>query len=166
METHLFAMAQSLGILCQSKKITIALAESCTGGMLSTQITAVPGSSYWFVGSVVAYSNSAKMRFLQVSEDMMKEHGAVSESTAVAMVNGLLQTLPAEVALSVTGIAGPTGGSAEKPVGQVCFALINQRRIHDAAAKTLHFSGGRQHIRFSACAFALQWLLDEVIGSD
>ncbi len=112
-----------IGELLSQRGWTLAVAESCTGGLLSHRITNVPGSSSYFQGGVVSYSNEAKERILGVPHETLVEHGAVSEETALAMAQGVRQLLGTEIALSVTGIAGPTGGTPEKPVGLVYIGL-------------------------------------------
>lgn len=102
---------------------TLALAESCTGGLIADTVTDFPGSSAFFLGSVVAYANSAKEGLLGVSNTLLLEHGAVSEPVALAMARGARATLGADVALGITGIAGPSGATAEKPVGLVFVGL-------------------------------------------
>lgn len=161
MTSNLFASSQSLGQLCLQKKIKIAFAESCTGGMLSEMITQVSGSSAWFEGSVVAYSNAAKICFLNVPRELIMQYGAVSEPVAKAMAQGLLEKLSVDFTVAITGIAGPTGGSIEKPVGQVCFAFAD-KKLKTCQTQTLHFTGGRQAIRQSACEFSIEWLMQHV----
>lgn len=155
MDTHFFVLSKKLGELCVLRDMRIALAESCTGGNVSKLITDVPGSSTWFIGGAVVYSNTAKTSILDVKEELIAKHGAVSEAVAKAMAEGALQKFHADVALAITGVAGPLGGTTEKPVGMVCFALADRKSVD---AKTLHFTSGRDHIRKSACLFALEWM--------
>lgn len=108
---------------CIQRKKTVAFAESCSGGALAAKVTSVPGSSAYFLGSIVAYSNSWKERFLQVSRSTLKNHGAVSRETVIEMAKGLLQETEADFAVAVSGIAGPGGGTADKPVGTVYVAI-------------------------------------------
>ena len=112
-----------VGELLQSKKLTLSVAESCTGGLLEHRLTNVPGSSDYFVGGVVAYSYDAKERVLNVRHDTLYDYGAVSEQTALEMARGVRRLLHSDVALAVTGIAGPGGGTPDKPVGLVYIAL-------------------------------------------
>jgi len=112
-----------VGRLLTEHKLTIALAESCTGGLIAHRLTNVPGSSAYLIGGVVSYANEAKERMLGVSHQTLQEHGAVSEETAREMSRGIRRLLQTDVALAVTGIAGPSGGTPEKPVGLTYIAL-------------------------------------------
>jgi PncC family amidohydrolase len=116
-------LEQEVGDLLTRGGLTLAVAESCTGGLLGHRITAVSGSSAYFQGGVISYSNEAKEHILCVPHQTLVEHGAVSEETALAMARGARHLLDTDIALSVTGIAGPTGGTAEKPVGLVYIGL-------------------------------------------
>jgi nicotinamide-nucleotide amidase len=140
----------------------LSTAESCTGGLVSANITALAGSSEWFERGYVTYSNQAKSEDIDVSQNLIEEYGAVSDQVARAMALGAKQNSGADIALSITGIAGPTGGSPEKPVGTVCFAwvLANDQMI----SETKHFEGDRQQIRQQACDFSLRKLLSLVIA--
>lgn len=115
--------AARLVAACSSRGITIATAESCTGGLAAAAITSVPGASSVFLGAVVAYSNPAKMKLLAVPAKLLAEMGAVSEGVAMAMAQGACQALAADLGLAVTGVAGPAGGTPEKPVGRVHIAV-------------------------------------------
>jgi nicotinamide-nucleotide amidase len=141
------------------RRLTIALAESCTGGMIATELTTVSGASAVFVGSAVTYADSAKVRVLGVAEETLRAHGAVSSQTASEMAHGVRNLTGADIALAVTGIAGPAGGDARKPVGTVWFAL-------DAAEGTsvTHrlFTGNREVVRSRATAVALNLLRHEI----
>lgn len=156
MHNNFFVLARHLGELCISKNVRIALAESCTGGRVSSLITDVSGSSAWFNGGAVVYTNAAKSALLDVDPELISQHGAVSEPVAQAMAQGALRKLQADFALSITGIAGPAGGSTKKPVGQVCFALADHKGVD---AKTMYFTSGRENIRQSASLFALEWMI-------
>jgi nicotinamide-nucleotide amidase len=136
----------------------LSTAESCTGGLVSASITALAGSSEWFERGYITYSNQAKSEDIDVSQNLIEEYGAVSDQVARAMALGAKQNSGSDIALSITGIAGPTGGSSEKPVGTVCFAwvLANDQMI----SETKHFEGNRQQIRQQACDFSLRKLLD------
>jgi len=156
MGINLYVLCKQLGELCAAGGVRIALAESCTGGRVSSLITDVAGSSAWFNGGAVVYTNAAKTALLGVDAELIVEHGAVSELVAKAMAQGALRHLQADFALSITGIAGPSGGSAAKPVGQVCFALADHKGVD---VKTMLFTGGRENIRRSAALFALEWMI-------
>jgi len=122
---------------------TLATAESCTGGSISTAITSVPGASAYFNGAIVPYSNTAKVTELGVSEELLKEHGAVSEAVALQMAKGAAQALESDYAISTTGIAGPDGGTKEKPVGTVWVGLKTPNALF---AKRFQMFGQRQQI--------------------
>jgi nicotinamide-nucleotide amidase len=117
-------LEEVVGRLLTEQKLTIALAESCTGGLIAHRLTNVPGSSAYLIGGVVSYANVAKERMLGVSHQTLQEHGAVSEETAREMARGVRRLLKTDVVLAVTGIAGPSGGTPEKPVGLTYIALI------------------------------------------
>jgi nicotinamide-nucleotide amidase len=136
----------------------LSTAESCTGGLVSASITALAGSSEWFERGYITYSNQAKSEDIDVSQNLIEQYGAVSDQVARAMALGTKQNSGSDIALSITGIAGPTGGSPEKPVGTVCFAwvLANDQMV----SETKHFEGDRQQIRQQACDFSLRKLLD------
>ncbi len=138
-----------------AKQQTLALAESCTGGYISHRITRVAGSSAYYFGGVVTYSNEAKMLFLDVKPDTLERHGAVSRETALEMSQGIRQKTGASIGLSVTGIAGPSGGSAEKPVGTVWIS-IDQSGYRDA--RRFQLDGERERILLGASQAALDWL--------
>lgn len=138
-------LAQTIGKNLAQRKLILSFAESCTGGLASAVITSIPGSSAWFDGGVVTYSNQAKQDLLQVRNETLVQYGAVSEQTAAEMATGLLKQGRADITVSVTGIAGPDGGSAQKPIGTVCFAWASKNSV----VKTRHFlfSGNREEIR-------------------
>ncbi len=138
--------------LLRAQGLTLATAESCTGGLVAARLTDVPGASTAFVGAIVAYSNEVKAAELGVPEGVLAEHGAVSEETAAAMAHGARSRLGADVAVSVTGIAGPDGGSAEKPVGLVFLHAVGPS---GELARRLDFPGDRETIRRRATVAAL-----------
>lgn len=158
MDFNHFALAQTLGEICVQKGVRIGLAESCTGGSVAEVITSVAGSSAWFDSCVVVYSNEAKIDFLGVDAALLDEFGAVSEPVARAMAEGVLARRSVDLALSITGVAGPGGGSPHKPVGTVSFGLANRLK-EGCETKTAYFNSGRKHIRLSAAVFALDWLI-------
>lgn len=138
---------------------TLALAESCTGGGLCSRFVALPDCSLYLQGAVVAYSNAVKEKILHVTT--LETFGAVSESTALEMANGAREALGSTFAVATTGIAGPTGGSAEKPVGTVCFAIVSERE--EPLSWTTHFSGSRKEIIESAIDDALVHLREYAV---
>ena len=141
--------------LLERSGLTLATAESCTGGLIAERITDVPGSSNIFLGSVVSYSNDLKEKILHVSPETLERYGAVSEETCHEMLNGIAETTGADIVLAVTGIAGPGGGSVEKPVGLVYTGI----RIGDENFVTEnHFRGNRQQVRERTCAAILNEL--------
>ena len=154
---HLFAeddrpLAAMVLDLCREQGLTLATAESCTGGLVAARLTSVPGSSDVFVGGVVAYSNGVKARELGVPEATLERFGAVSEEAAEAMTAGARERLGADVAVSVTGVAGPGGGTPEKPVGLV---FLHAQGPSGSLARRLDFPGDREAIRGRATAAAL-----------
>ncbi|MFC3908704.1 CinA family protein [Legionella dresdenensis] len=154
LESILFALTEEL----KRQGLTIATAESCTGGMVAAFLTEKPGSSVWFERGFVTYSNLAKQEMLGVDEQLIKNHGAVSIQVAEAMAIGALNHSTADVALSVTGIAGPDGGSAEKPVGTVCFGYI-KRGMPVTSECCLFTPATRDQVRHEACKNALNKVL-------
>lgn len=148
--------AWQLGQLLRSQGLKLAAAESCTGGLLGDMITEVPGASDYFLGGVVSYANRIKEEVLGVPAEIIESLGAVSEETALAMLSGLQKLSRADLAVSITGIAGPDGGSPEKPVGLVCFAFACKDTKY---AKTMIFNGSRVSIRFKAAEYAILELI-------
>lgn len=149
-------LAIRVGNKLREGRLMLATAESCTGGMVATAITDISGSSGWFERGFVTYSNQAKSEMIGVPAEMIDRHGAVSEPVARAMAEGALANSRAQVSLSITGIAGPGGGTPEKPVGMVSFGWSN--RLH-TSVETLVFKGDREQIRVQAAAHALRGLL-------
>jgi len=141
----------------KKQKLTIATAESCTGGLLSHILTNISGSSDYFERGIVSYSNKAKMQLLGVSENLLKKYGAVSEHAAKTMAEGIRTKSNVDIGIATTGIAGPTGGSKEKPVGLVYIAISIK---DDIIVKKFQFSGDRLQNKESTCNMALQMLLD------
>lgn len=136
--------------------LMLATAESCTGGGLSYWLTSIPGSSVWFDRGFVTYTNAAKMEMLSVQSSTLETHGAVSEETAREMASGALANSQADLSIAITGIAGPDGGSKEKPIGTVWLAWNKRGEI---LAKKYLFTGDRQAIRLAAMVEALEQLL-------
>lgn len=150
-------LAAQLGELLQRRSWTLSCAESCTGGGLAKAITSVAGSSRWFEQSVVVYANQAKQNLLQVKATTLAEHGAVSPQVAMQMAKGVAQLANAQLAIGITGIAGPDGGSEDKPVGTVHigFALITNAASWQLSCESYVFDGERTAIRRQAIAAAL-----------
>ncbi|MBC8203850.1 MAG: CinA family protein [Planctomycetes bacterium] len=147
--------AQVIGTLLLEKNFTLTTAESCTAGLLSTLIVEVSGASDWFLGGWVTYSNAMKVSQLGVTQFALEEHGAVSAEVAAAMVRGASKASGSHVALSITGIAGPTGGSVEKPIGTV---FIGCKVQEDVQVREFRFSGTRSEIQTLAAQTALEML--------
>jgi nicotinamide-nucleotide amidase len=157
MDTELVALSEAVGLACRQRRLLLATAESCTGGWTAQVITHTAGSSEWFERGFVTYSNQAKVEMLGVRQEILEQHGAVSQETAAEMAAGALMNSNALISLSITGIAGPTGGSPGKPVGTVCFAWC--RVGEKAETETTFFAGDREAIRRQAVIHALRGLL-------
>jgi len=154
------ALAVAVGERLKARGMFLAAAESCTGGWVAQVVTSVSGSSEWFDRGFVTYSNAAKQEMLGVAAQILDRFGAVSEQTAQAMASGALVHSGASIALAVTGVAGPTGGTPAKPVGMVCFAWARRDGPHRSA--TLHFAGDREQVRRQSVVAALEGLLREL----
>jgi len=154
------ALERVVGDALLAKGARISVAESCTGGLLGGRLTEVPGSSVWFAGGVIAYDNAVKTRELGVPEDMLEVHGAVSEPVARAMAEGVRKRFGTELGVSITGVAGPDGGSAEKPVGTVAIALAGPA----ARVRVFRFVGDRQMIRQQSVLAALEMVRQSLGG--
>lgn len=154
-------MEDVVGRSLQEKGLTLATAESCTGGRIGDRITDTAGSSDYFLGGVVAYSNEAKMNLLGVSSETLKAHGAVSHATALAMARGVREGFGAALGLSVTGIAGPGGGSREKPVGTVHIGLVTDKEEFSGKYR---FWGGREQVKAQTATMALDWVRRMLYG--
>jgi len=148
--------------LLKSRGLTLAVAESCTGGLLSAMITSVAGSSEFFTGGVVAYSNEVKVALLNVSETTLADVGAVSARTAAEMAAGVRSRLGTDIGISITGVAGPGGGTPEKPVGTVFIGLSHpgaDPSTMSVATRSYRFRGQRSEIRLSSAEAALETLI-------
>jgi len=156
-------LASALGDALRARQWRVATAESCTGGLVAGAITSVAGSSEWFERGFVTYSNDAKREMLGVPPALIDAHGAVSEPVAAAMAAGALAASAANCAVSVTGVAGPGGGTAVKPVGMVCFGFA--RRGAASRVETRRFAGDRTAVRSASVEVALAGLIDLVSGS-
>lgn len=152
------ALAAELVALLKARHQHVTTAESCTGGLIASAITSISGSSEIFEQGFVTYSNAAKTALVGVPADLLEAHGAVSVPVAAAMAQGALTAADADIALSVTGIAGPTGGSPGKPVGMVCFGLAQKGQ--PPQTHVMQFGPiGRDAVRASSVAHALTWAL-------
>ena len=147
--------AQVLSKLLISNDLTISVAESCTGGSLSRALTSIPGASSYFDCGYITYSNQSKIEMLGVDIQTIKTFGAVSEEVALEMVIGLATRSHSDIAVSVTGVAGPTGGTSEKPVGMVCFGFSYEGKT---STSTQLFSGDRASIVSQSVSYALKQL--------
>jgi PncC family amidohydrolase len=148
---------EQIAPLLRTRGLTLASAESCTGGLVANRITDIPGSSEYFLGGVVAYANRVKMELLKVPAGLLAQYGAVSEEAVRAMAEGARQLFGAGVAVSVSGVAGPGGGSPEKPVGTTWIGLA---ALEGTWARHFLFSGNRTQNKVSSAEAALQFVLD------
>ena len=156
----LTTLAILVGAKLKAKGLVLATAESCTGGWVAQAITAISGSSEWFDRGFVTYSNAAKQEMLGVMTQTILEWGAVSEQTAREMASGALAHSRAQVAVAITGVAGPGGGTPDKPVGTVCFSWSMGKDV--VIAETRHFSGDRESVRRQSVICALQGVLERL----
>lgn len=156
-EHSLDDLVKSVGDRLKQSRVMLATAESCTGGWVGEAITSVPGTSHWYDRGFITYSNAAKREMLGVSTDTLSRFGAVSEQTARAMAEGALTHSRARVTLAITGIAGPDGGTEDKPVGFVCFAWAGHQR--DTVSECLKFDGDRRQVRAQSVQHALEGIL-------
>lgn len=158
---NLYQLVQALGVRLQARNLTVTAAESCTGGGIAQAFTTVPGSSTWFQAGFVTYADWAKTRYLGVKPESLRDFGAVSEPVALEMAAGALRAGQADFAVAATGIAGPDGGSEQKPVGTVWLAWTckgSRDKLHKVS-QCYHFSGDRDQIRKQAVAEAVTGLL-------
>ena len=156
-----FSIDEALAELLRDRGVTLSLAESCSGGLIAKRITDIPGSSAYFSEGVVTYSNAAKTRLLGVSAEILNNCGAVSSECAAAMATGIRLASGSDLGLSVTGIAGPDGGSEDKPVGTVFIALAAP---DGCWVKRFQFNGNRDDIRTLTAWTALDWLRRYLLG--
>jgi nicotinamide-nucleotide amidase len=166
LQTHVYAQSditleEVVGQMLLDRHYSLALAESCTGGYISHRITRIAGSSLYYYGGAVTYSNDAKIRFLGVQPETLEKYGAVSRETALEMSRGIRDRTGASIGLSVTGIAGPAGGSPEKPVGTVWMSIAGD---HFHEARLFHFHGGRERVVLAASQAALHWLRIQLLA--
>jgi len=149
-------LEEELGEKLRDRKLTIAVAESCTGGLLGSKITDVAGSSEYFLGGVIAYQNEVKESLLHVPQDVIASHGAVSAQTVEAMASGCRELFKCDIAVSITGIAGPGGGNAEKPVGLVYVGLVT---ASDVISRRFQWEGSRVQNKESSIRAAMEMIL-------
>lgn len=152
--------AQQLGELLKARQWFLSTAESCTGGRIASMITSIAGSSAWFDRGFVTYSNSAKHEMLGVQTHTLNQFGAVSQETVKEMAEGAIRYSHAQLSIAVTGIAGPSGGCSEKPVGLVWFGLSNIE--YDIQTSQKFFDGSREDIQFAATFYAINYLIDYI----
>lgn len=158
MENELKRLARRAGELLLQRGLVLATAESCTGGWVAQAVTSVAGSSQWFDRGFVTYSNDAKREMLGVRAETLEQYGAVSEATVREMAEGALGRSHAQISVAISGIAGPTGGTPEKPVGTVCLAWAAAGRI--VLSRSEHFVGDRSAVRWQSVVAALQGVID------
>lgn len=152
-----FELAMTVGQQLHQRGLMLVTAESCTGGWLGQAVTGVAGSSAWYERGFITYSNASKHEMLGVEQTVLEQYGAVSPQTAQQMVMGALNRSHAQLGVAITGIAGPDGGTAAKPVGMVCFAWVLKGGL--VQQETHHFQGNRETIRYLAVTTALQGVL-------
>jgi nicotinamide-nucleotide amidase len=157
-DAALYALAERTGRMLNERGLMMATAESCTGGWIAEAITMVPGSSEWFERGFVTYTYISKREMLGVRGETLERHGAVSQECVSEMANGALERSHAQIAVAVSGTAGPSGGTPQKPVGTVCFAW--QVKNGEARAQTLHLAGDRETVRRQSVVHALEVLLE------
>ena len=158
----LLRQARRVGRALRARDWRVATAESCTAGWVAKVLTDVPGSSRWVEGGYIVYSNAAKMRDLNVSMATLRRHGAVSAATVLAMARGAVRATGAELTIAISGIAGPDGGTVDKPVGTVWFGIATRRPAR-ASATLKVFPGDREAVRRQSVAFALQLMLQQAL---
>jgi len=154
-------LEHQLGELLKMHKLTLATAESCTGGLIANRITNIPGSSDYFERGIITYSNESKIELLKVSRETIEKYGAVSSETAEAMAKGVLSLANTDLGLGVTGIAGPSGGTTEKPVGLVYIALASDRGV---IHKKFNFTGNRLEIKQQTAEAGLKIIIEFLKG--
>ena len=151
-----------VGALLLARNWTVCTAESCTGGLIAHRLTNIAGSSAYVLGGIVSYSNAAKQKLLGVHESTLAAYGAVSEQTAAEMVQGVRAVFDADVAVSITGIAGPGGGSPEKPVGLTYIGLL--LRGHEPQVRRHIWQGDREAVKAASADAALAWIVEAIQG--
>ena len=159
-------MEEVVGRLLAARGLKLSTAESCSGGLIGDRITDVPGSSVYYSGGIVAYSNDLKERLLGVGSNTLQRFGAVSEETAREMAEGALRTAKTDFAVATTGIAGPDGGTVDKPVGTVAIAIARRANAGGVAAdsRLYRFWGGRDWVKMLTSQVALDWIRRSLLG--
>lgn len=157
MDHYLLQLSQRLGEQLLQRNWHVATAESCTGGGVAAAITAIPGSSAWFEYGIVSYANDAKQKLLGVKSETLVRDGAVSEAVVSEMARGILALAEADIAVAISGVAGPSGGTADKPVGTVWFAWA--KASGEMKTELQYFSGDRHAVQKQAVTFALENLI-------
>ncbi|WDX14331.1 nicotinamide-nucleotide amidase [Salmonella enterica] len=160
-DSELMRLSEQVGLALKARGATVTTAESCTGGWLAKAITDIAGSSAWFERGFVTYSNEAKAQMIGVREETLAQHGAVSEPVVVEMAIGALKAARADFSVAISGIAGPDGGSEEKPVGTVWFAFTSVSG--EGITRRECFSGDRESVRRQATTYALQTLWQQFL---
>jgi len=158
-ESVLNVLAEKVGTLLSEKGLTISTAESCTGGWVGKEFTGIPGSSKWYGTGLITYSNHAKHNLLKVSKDSLKSHGAVSKKVVEEMAEGVKKISKSDLSIAISGIAGPSGGTEEKPVGTVCFAYSDEASTRSYEK---FFSGNRDDVREASVKFILEEVLNNL----
>lgn len=159
-DVNSYPLVYRLGSILKEKEMKLAVVESCTGGGFCWAITCIPGSSTWFERGFITYSNSAKEELLGIDPKLIKQEGAVSEVVVREMAIGALKRSHADITLSITGIAGPSGGAFDKTTGTVWFGIA--KKIGEVQCYKAHFDSGRRHVRDSAIAYGLKCLLKSI----
>jgi len=155
-------LENEIGRLLHERGLTLAVAESCTGGLIGHRLTNIPGCSEYFIGGVIVYAYEAKVNVLGVSGDTLNTFGAVSRETVIEMARGAKNLMDVDIAASVSGIAGPGGGTLDKPVGTTWVGLATK---DDELAFEFHFQGDREQNKASSADAALQTILDYLLGT-
>jgi nicotinamide-nucleotide amidase len=162
MDRELFELGEQVGAALKSKDLVLTTAESCTGGWIGEVVTMISGSSAWYDRGFITYTNAAKQQMLLVKAATLREHGAVSEAVVREMAAGALAASSAQIAVSVSGVAGPTGGTPDKPVGTVCIGWA--RKGGAVTAVTCRFDGDREAVRRQSVIRALNGVLELAAG--
>jgi PncC family amidohydrolase len=159
LDPDLISIVEKIKAKSLEKNYTISVTESCTGGLISSYLTAIDGSSDYFDTGIITYSNKAKINILKIPENILDIFSAVSEEVAKYMATGLSAIVDSDIILSITGIAGSSGGSKQKPIGTICFGIYADKIVR---SNTYYFSGNRNEIRHLACKQALLLILSHL----